>query len=176
MAIDGVPRRGSVLARRATGLYRLRPTGCTPTLDRKPFMAETKTRPTGASIDAYLASRAGPEQLKDCKTIMAICKRVTRQPPKMWGPSIVGYGSYHYRYESGHSGESCLVGFAVRGKEIVVYIRAESAAQVARLAKLGKHRMGKSCLYLKRLAEIDLEVLEALIADSVAGVAAPHSI
>ena len=73
-------------------------------------------------------------------------------------------------------GESCLVGFAVRGKEIVVYIRAESAAQVARLAKLGKHRMGKSCLYLKRLSEIDVKVLEALIADSVAGVAAPHSI
>lgn len=131
-------------------------------------MAETKTRPTGASIDAYLASRASPEQLKDCKAIMAICKRVTKQPPKMWGPSIVGYGSYSYRYESGHSGESCLAAFAVRGKDLVDYIFAESPGQQARLAKLGKHKMGKSCLYIKRLADIDVKVLEALIAESVA--------
>jgi hypothetical protein len=73
-------------------------------------MAETKTKPTGASVDAYLASRASPEQLTDCKAIMAMCKRVTKQQPKMWGPSIVGYGSYTYRYESGHSGDACLAG------------------------------------------------------------------
>ena len=85
-------------------------------------MAETKTKPTGASVDAYLASRASPEQLADCKAIMAMCKRVTKQQPKMWGPSIVGYGSYTYRYESGHSGDACLAGFAVRGKELVVYL------------------------------------------------------
>ena len=78
-------------------------------------MAETKTKPTDASIDAYLASRASPGQLADCVTIMAICKRVTKERPRMWGPSIVGYGSFTYRYESGHSGDACLVGFAVRG-------------------------------------------------------------
>ncbi len=133
-------------------------------------MAETKTKPTSASVDAYLASRANPEQLADCKAIMAICERVTKQQPKMWGPSIVGYGSYTYRYESGHSGDACLVGFAVRGKELVVYIFAESPEQVALLAKLGKHKMGKSCLYLKRLADLDVKVLEALIAGSVAEV------
>ena len=133
-------------------------------------MAETKTRPTGASVEAYLASRATPEQLADCKALMAMCKRVTRQQPKMWGPSIVGYGSYTYKYESGHSGDACLTGFAVRGKELVVYLLAENPEQVALLAKLGKHRMTKSCLYLKRLADLDVEVLEALIAGSVAEV------
>ncbi len=133
-------------------------------------MAETKTKPTGASVDAYLASRASPEQLADCKAIMAMCKRVTKQQPKMWGPSIVGYGSYTYRYESGHSGETCLVGFAVRGKELVVYVAVDNPAQVALLAKLGKHKMGKVCLYFKRLADLDVKVLEALIAGSVAEV------
>ena len=133
-------------------------------------MAETKTTPTTASVDAYLASRASPEQLADCKAIMAICKRVTRQPPKMWGPSIVGYGSYKYTYESGHSGEACLTGFAVRGRELVVYLLAENSAQLALLRKLGKHKMGKSCLYFRRLADLDVTALEALIAGSVADV------
>jgi hypothetical protein len=133
-------------------------------------MAETKTKPTGASVDAYLASRASPEQLADCKAIMAMCKRVTKQQPKMWGPSIVGYGSYTYRYESGHSGDSCLVGFAVRGRELVLYICAENPKQAGLLARLGKHRMTKACLYLKRLADLDVKVLEALIAGSVAEV------
>jgi hypothetical protein len=131
-------------------------------------MAETKTRPTGASVDAYLASRASPEQLADCKTIMAMCKRITKQHPKMWGPSIVGYGSFTYRYESGHSGDTCLAGFAVRGKELVVYIIADTPEQTDLLARLGRHKMGKSCLYFKRLADLDAKVLEALIAGSVA--------
>jgi hypothetical protein len=133
-------------------------------------MAETKTKPTGASVDAYLASRASSEQLADCKAIMAMCRRVTKQQPKMWGPSIVGYGSYTYRYESGHSGDAFLAGFAVRGKELVVYLMAEKPEQVDLLSKLGRHRMGKSCLYFKRLADLDVKVLEALIAASVADV------
>ena len=105
-------------------------------------MAETKTRPTRASVDAYLASKASPQQLKDCKAVMAICKRVTRQPARMWGPSIVGFGSYTYRYESGHSGEAALVGFAVRGRDLVVYIAADTPTQVELLSRLGKHSMG----------------------------------
>jgi hypothetical protein len=88
----------------------------------------------------------------------------------MWGPSIVGYGSYTYRYESGHSGDACLTGFAVRGKELVVYVIAESPEQIVLLAKLGGHKMGKACLYFKRLADLDAKVLEALIAGSVAEV------
>ena len=137
-------------------------------------MAETKTKPTSASVDEYLASKASPEQLKDCKAIMAMCKRVTKQRPKMWGPSIVGYGAYHYTYDSGHSGSAALTGFAVRGKDLVVYLMAESPAQVKLLAKLGKHKMGKSCLYFKRLSDLDPKVLEALIAGSVADVKRRH--
>ena len=133
-------------------------------------MAETKTKPTSASVDAYLASRASPEQLADCKRIMAICERVTKQQPVMWGPSMVGYGSYTYTYESGHSGQAFLAGFAVRGKDLVVYILAENSEQVELLGRLGRHRMGKSCLYFKRLADLDVTVLEALIAGSVADV------
>ena len=133
-------------------------------------MAETKTKPTAANVDAYLASKASPEQLADCKAIMAMCRRVTKQQPKMWGPSIVGYGSYTYRYESGHSGDACLTGFAVRGKELVVYVIAENPEQVDLLAKLGRHKKGKACLYFKRLADLDVKILEALIAGSVAEV------
>lgn len=133
-------------------------------------MAELKTKPTGASIDDYLASRASPEQLEDCKAIMAMCKRLTKQRPKMWGPSMVGYGSYKYTYESGHSGESCLAAFAIRGKDLVVYLLPDSAGQRELLARLGKHKMGKSCLYFKRLSDLDPKVLEALIAGSMAEV------
>jgi hypothetical protein len=131
-------------------------------------MAQTKTEPTGASVDVYLASRASPQQRVDCEALMAMCQRVTKQPPRMWGPSIVGYGSYSYRYDSGHSGEACLTGFAVRGRDLVVYLLAERSEQADLLTRLGKHKMGKSCLYLKRLADVDVTVLEALIAGSVA--------
>ena len=131
-------------------------------------MAEPKTKPTSASIDDYLASRANPEQDADCRALMTIMRRVTGEAGKMWGPSIVGFGSYRYRYESGHSGESCLSGFAVRGRELVVYVMGESPEQQALLARLGKHRMGKACLYFKRLADLDVGVLEALIEQSVA--------
>jgi hypothetical protein len=108
--------------------------------------------------------------MTDCRVIMAICKRVTKQQPKMWGPSIVGYSPYTHRYESGHSVEACITGFAIRGKELVVYLIAENPEQVELLAKLGKHKMGKACLYFRRLADLDVKVLEALIAGSVAEV------
>jgi hypothetical protein len=138
-------------------------------------MAEAKTKPTAANVDEYLASRASPEQLADCKTLMAMLKRVTNEQPRMWGPSIVGYGSYTYTYESGRTGESCITGFAVRGRELVVYLVAESPEQQELLARLGKHRIGKSCLYLKRLAELDTEVLEALVSSSVSEVKRRHT-
>jgi len=137
-------------------------------------MAETKTRPTGVSVDEYLAAKASPEQLVDCKAIMAMCIRVTRQPAKMWGPSIVGFGVYQYRYESGHSGEAPLIGLAVRGRELVIYISCEDPEQGELLAQLGKHKMGKSCLYFKRLADLDAKVLEQLVAGSVAEIQRRH--
>ena len=131
-------------------------------------MAETKTRPTAVSVDDYLASKASAEQLADCQAVMAMCERVTQERPKMWGPSIVGFGSYAYKYDSGHSGEAALVGFAVRGKELVIYLIGESPGQDELLGRLGKHKMGKACLYFKRLADVDAGVLETLVATSVA--------
>jgi hypothetical protein len=131
-------------------------------------MAENKTKATDASVEDYIASRANAEQRADCKTLMSIFKTVTGQSPKMWGPSIVGYGSYRYTYESGRKGEICLTGFAIRGRELVVYLVLEGKEQEALLSKLGKHRMGKSCLYFKRLADLDRSVIEQLVASSVA--------
>ena len=139
-------------------------------------MAEAKTKPTSTSVEEYLASRASPEQLADSKALMALLKKVTKHSPKMWGPSIVGYGSYSYKYESGRTGESCLTGFAVRGKELVVYLVAESQEQQALLAKLGKHKMGKACLYFKRLADLDTRVLETLVSESVAETKRRHTV
>lgn len=101
---------------------------------------------------------------------MAICERVTGHPAVMWGPSIVGFGSYQYRYESGHSGTSCLTGLAVRGKELVVYLMIPGSAQEELLTRLGTHRRTAACLYIKRLADVDAGVLEQLIAASVADI------
>ena len=137
-------------------------------------MAEAKTKATSASVDDYLASRASPEQLADCKALMTLLERVTKQRPVMWGPSIVGYGRYRYQYESGRTGESCLTGFAIRGKEFVVYVVSEGAEQSGRLARLGKHRMGKACLYFRRLADLDTVVLESLVAESIAEIGRRH--
>jgi hypothetical protein len=130
-------------------------------------MAENKTGASTASVQDYIASRADEEQRADCKTLMAILSRVSRQRPKMWGPSIVGYGSYRYTYESGRTGEMCLAGFAIRGRELVVYLSAEGKKQRALLSRLGKHKMGRSCLYFKRLADLDRTILEQLVANSV---------
>jgi hypothetical protein len=137
-------------------------------------MPEAKTKPTSASVEDYLLSKASVEQMADCKALMAILKKVTKHDPTMWGPSIVGYGSYHYKYASGRTGESCLTGFAVRGKELVVYLVAETAEQQALLSRLGEHKMGKACLYFKRLADLDAKVLEALVSASVAEVKRRH--
>ena len=131
-------------------------------------MAENKTKPTDASVEDYIASKANEQQRKDCRELMALLAKITRQKPKMWGPSIVGYGSYRYTYESGRTGESPLAGFAIRGRDLVVYIDAEGASQKSLLAKLGKHKMGKVCLYFRQLADIDKSVLEQLVAGSVA--------
>jgi hypothetical protein len=133
-------------------------------------MAETKTKPTDASVEDYIASRANEQQRSDCRDLMMLLERVTRQPPRMWGPSIVGYGSYRYTYESGRTGEAPLAGFAIRGRELVVYLVAEGERQKSLLSKLGKHRMGKVCLYFKRMADVDKSVLRQLVTNSIADV------
>lgn len=131
-------------------------------------MPEPKTKATDASVEDYLAARATPEQATDCTQLIALMCRLTGEPPRMWGPSIVGFGSYRYPLSGGKQGESCATGFAVRGKDLVVYLIAESQDQASLLARLGKHRIGKACLYFKRLADLDEAVLEHLVAASLA--------
>jgi len=137
-------------------------------------MADNKTNSSDASVDDYIASRASEEQRADCRELMVLLRKVTRQPPKMWGPSIVGYGSYRYTYESGRTGEASLTGFAIRGRELVIYLVAEGEEQRSLLSRLGKHKMGKACLYFKRLADLDKSVLEQLVASSVAEIRRRH--
>jgi hypothetical protein len=131
-------------------------------------MDEAKTKPSDSCIEVYLASRASGEQLAEAKALLALLQRITGERPRMWGPSIVGFGSYRYPLASGKLGESCATGFAVRGKEFVVYLVGEGTDQPALLAKVGKHRVGKACLYFKRLADLDQEVLEQLVVGSLA--------
>ena len=133
-------------------------------------MVENRTKPTDVSVDDYIASRANDRQLADCRQLMTLLKKVTGQSPKMWGPSIVGYGCYRYKYESGRTGEMPLAGFAVRGRELVIYVLAEGEEQKLLLSTLGKHKMGKSCLYFKQLSDLDYAVLEELVTNSVAEV------
>ena len=133
-------------------------------------MAKNKTKPTDASVKDYIASRANEQQRTDCQELMALLKKITHQPPKMWGPSIVGYGSYRYTYDSGRTGEAPLAAFAIRGRELVVYLLDEGDTQNTLLAKLGKPKMTKCCLYFKQLADLDKSVLEQLVAGSVAEV------
>ena len=130
-------------------------------------MSEPKTKPTKVSAESHIAALANEEQRNDAQTLVAIMRKVTKQEPRMWGPSIVGFGSYHYKYASGHEGDSALAGFAVRGSEIVVYIAAGFDGRDVLLAKLGKHKTGKVCVYIRRLANVDLTVLETLVARSI---------
>jgi hypothetical protein len=131
-------------------------------------MAEAKTKPTGASVKAHLDAIEDESRRKDCKALAALMKRVTGCTPKMWGPGIVGFGSYHYEYASGHSGDSCLVGFSSRKGDISVYLMPGFEGGDELFAALGRHRRGKGCLYLRRLADVDLAVLEQLVARSFA--------
>ncbi len=133
-------------------------------------MAENKTKYTDASVEDYIAARGSEQQRADCQELIALLEKATQQPPRMWGPSIVGFGSYRYTYESGHSGEAPLTGFAIRGRELVIYLIADEDEQKSLLAALGPHKMGKSCLYFKRLADLDRSVLEKLVVASIADV------
>lgn len=137
-------------------------------------MAENKTTPTDASIEDYIASRANPQQATDCRELTRLLKKLTRHAPKMWGPSIVGFGSYQYTYESGRTGEAPLAGFAIRGRDLVVYLMVDDTEQQALLSKLGKHKMGKSCLYFRQLADLDRPTLEKLVTGSIAGIKRRH--
>ena len=131
-------------------------------------MAENKTRPTDASVESYFSTVEDEARRKDCVALARLMTKATKQQPKMWGTSIVGFGSYHYKYESGREGDSCLTGFSSRKGDISVYLVAGFPGQEELLSKLGKHKMGKGCLYIRKLGDVDLKILEQLIVGSVA--------
>ena len=133
-------------------------------------MAENKTQATEASVDAHLAAIDDEGRRNDCAALVKLMSKVTRAQPKMWRSSIVGFGSYHYRYDSGREGDSCATGFASRKGDISIYLVAEFPGQDELLAQLGRHKMGKACLYVRKLADVDMKVLEKLVAGSVAEV------
>lgn len=133
-------------------------------------MAENKTTPTDASVDDYIDAIDDKTRRSDCKALVKLMSEITKKPAKMWGGSIVGFGSYHYRYASGREGDMCLTGFSSRKGDISVYLVASGMNQEKLLSKLGRHKMGKACLYISRLSDVDEEVLRQLVVGSVAEV------
>ncbi len=130
-------------------------------------MAELKTKPTNASVSAYVEGIADPARKRDVKKVAAMMRRATGKRARMWGPSIVGYGVYEYTYPTGNSGEWMLTGYASRKQALTVYIMSGFDSFKALMKKLGKYKTGKSCLYIKRLEDVDESVLEQLITRSV---------
>ena len=131
-------------------------------------MAELKTRETSASVTKFLAGVEDPQKRADCRGIARIMREVTGKRPKMWGDSIVGYGRYDYTYKSGHSGTWMLTGFSPRARNITVYIMPGFSKFEPLMKKLGKYKTSRSCLYIKRLEDVDESVLARLVRDSVA--------
>ncbi len=126
--------------------------------------AGNKTTATSASVDRYLAAITDAARRKDCEALCALMAKATRHPPQMWGTAIVGFGSYHYRYDSGREGDFMLVGFSSRASEIALYgLRAAPEAN-ALLAKLGKHKEAKGCVYVKKMDDVDAAELQRLVA------------
>ncbi len=125
-------------------------------------MVEIKTRPTDVSVDAFLDAVERPGRRADGKAVRALMERVTGEPAVMWGPSIVGFGRYHYRYASGHEGDMCRMGFSPRSANLVLYVGGFPEYETL-LAKLGKHKSSKACLYLGKLADVDSAVLEEIV-------------
>ena len=130
--------------------------------------AENKTKETDVSVDDFIAAVADSSQRADAENIRAMMEKLSGEPAKMWGPSIVGFGSYHYRYESGREGDMCRIGFSPRKGQTVLYLIDGFEGHSELLARLGKHKTGKSCLYIKRLADVDPAVLEQLFHRSLA--------
>ena len=130
-------------------------------------MAEPKTKPTQESVSAFLDKVSDKSRRDDCLAVMDIMREVTKEEPAMWGPSIVGFGRYHYKYESGREGEWMITGFSPRKGDLTLYIMGGFESFPGLMKRLGKHKTGKSCLYIKKLADIDLKVLRDLVEKSV---------
>jgi len=133
-------------------------------------MAELKTRKTDASVEKFIKGVTDEKRRKDCLTVLAMMKEITKANPKMWGTSIVGFGSYHYKYASGREGDWFAVGFSPRKQDLTLYLMSGVARHPDLLKKLGKHRTGVGCLYIKSLDDVHLPTLNRLIRESVRSV------
>lgn len=130
-------------------------------------MPENKTKPNAASVAAYLAAIEDAVRRSDCETLVKLMTKATTQVPKMWGTAIVGFGEHKYQLAGGREGDTFLLGFSSRKGDISVYGTASAPKRDALLAKLGKHKAGKGCLYIAKLSNVDSEILEQLFAGSV---------
>jgi uncharacterized protein YdhG (YjbR/CyaY superfamily) len=130
-------------------------------------MAENKTQPTKASVASFIAAIEDKERRAEVRKVAAMMRKATGKKAQMWGPSIVGYGTYHYKYASGREGDFMITGFSPRKQALTVYILPGFENFEALMSKLGKYKTGKSCLYIKRLSDVDENVLERLISESV---------
>lgn len=131
-------------------------------------MSKRKTTQNEADVNAFLDAVENPRRRADARQLLDLMQAVTGEPPKMWGTSIVGFGKYHYRYASGREGDSLMVGFSPRKQNLAIYIMPGFSAFGELLGRLGKFRTGKSCLYVNKLDDVDLEALEELVRESVA--------
>ncbi|MEO0897871.1 MAG: DUF1801 domain-containing protein [Bacteroidota bacterium] len=131
-------------------------------------MSKLKTAPNDQSVEAFLNTVQQDQKRRDAFELLALMEELTGEKPRMWGNSIVGFGSYHYKYDSGREGEWFLTGFSPRKTSFTLYVMSGLESVEEKLEKLGKHKQGKSCLYVNKLADIDLTVLEDMIKDSIA--------
>ena len=131
-------------------------------------MAENKTKPTTASVSAFISTISDPKQQKDAKTLVKWMEQLSGEKARLWGSSIIGVGSYHYKYESGREGDTPILSFSPRKSATVLYGLMASSDAPALLTKLGKHTTGKGCLYIKTLTEVDEQILKDLMAKSLA--------
>lgn len=138
-------------------------------------MSDLKTQPTSADVDAFLQSVEDPKKRADSYAVLDLMRAVTGEEPVMWGSSIVGFGSYHYKYASGREGDWFLTGFSPRKQSLTLYIMAGFDRYDELMASLGKYKTGKSCLYIKKLADVDQEVLRDLVKLSADHVAATNA-
>ena len=137
-------------------------------------MAENKTQRNDGDVLAYLESVENKRRREDSLVVLKLMEEETGEPAEMWGTSIVGFGSYHYKYESGREGDFMLAGFAPRKQALTLYIMGGHERHAELFAKLGKHRTGSSCLYINKLADVDLDVLREIVAESVAHMRREH--
>lgn len=132
-------------------------------------MPENKTRPTDQRVSAFLEQITDQAVRNDCLILVSMMKEITGQPPVMWGSSIVGFGNYHYKYESGREGDMPVIAFSPRKQAITIYVKCYLDAFAGELSKLGKHKTGKGCLYIRSLKDIDQAVLKDILIKTSTG-------